>query len=281
MSFCQNCGARLEEGTRFCTSCGAPVASQQGASQPVNNPAAEERPMSAPPQQPAMQARPMAPRQKTTQPGQPNPIEAFVMSFSEKLSTFMTIKASMIICILCQVLDIIYNGSVFHFSGVLEDLTYAFVDNVPLWLWKSVYELSLIYLFINVVAACYRIGMRSWLLYVTPLLWVASVFFFIVAVLCEMGYEDLKWVARMMIVSEILVLVIGVQLCSTRFSWLGKVTIATTILWVINAVAQDSLIPALFSILATIYWAIVVKNELTKFYGDLDNAYYQQYNEQQ
>lgn len=277
MSFCQSCGAKLEDGSRFCTNCGAQVVSHPDTNQSVPNPLGQQANVPVQPQQPMMSPPPRMARQKSAQPSQPNPIEEFMISFSEKLSSFMSLQAAMIIGIVCQVLDIIYNGNLFHFSGALEDLTYFFTDNVPFWLWKTVYEFSLIYLFMNVVAACYRMGMRSWLLYVTPILWAASVVFFDIAALADMGYEDFKWIGRMVILSYIFVLVLGFMLSSSRFSWLGKVTIVTAILWIISSLATESLLPSLLSILSTIYWAIVVKTEVSKFYYDVEEAYYQQF----
>lgn len=270
MSFCQSCGAKLEDGSRFCTNCGAQVVAQPNTDQ--SNPMGQQSGESGQPQYPGMQQQPMMAagmgRQKVAKPGQPNPIEDFMISFSEKLSSLASLQAAMIIGIVCQVLDIFYNGNLFHFSGVLYDLTDFLTENVPFWLWKTVYEFSLIYLFMNVVAACYRIGMRSWLLYVTPILWAASILFFDFAALAEMGYEDFKWIGRMVILSYIFVLVLGFMLCSTRLAWLGKVTIVTGLLWIISSLATESLLPSLLSILCTIYWAIVVKTELTKYYYD-------------
>lgn len=254
MSFCQSCGAQIPDGSAFCTECGARVNQTQ---EPVQAPAQQPQMNVAP----AMQSR-VRSRQKAATPTQPNPLEEWVISTADKISSFASLKTAMIVVILCQLLDVIYNGEIFHFSGALSDLTEFFVDNCPIWLWKTIYELASIYLFINIIDTCYKIGMRSWLLYVTPLLWAGAVVLFDIIVIADLSIEDLKWSGRMVILAYILVGVIGYQLCSTRFSWLGKVTIITAVLWIIGSLASESLVPTILAMVASIYWAVVAKNEI-------------------
>ena len=272
MSFCQSCGTKVPDGSAFCPECGAPVNGVQSPAQNQNNAGTQKS-------QPEINVMPERIRSRQLQKekvSQPNPIEEWVMSFADKISSFASLKTAMITVIICQVLQIIYFGEVFHFSGVLEDLTDFFTDNVPFWIWNTIYNLATIYMFVNIVDTCYKIGMKSWTLYIAPLLWIAALILFDIAVLTEMGYDDLKWIGRMVIVSYILVGVIGYQLSSSRFGWLGKVTIITAILWIVDGLADESLIISILSIAATIYWAIVAKNEISKFYDDMEQAYYDQ-----
>lgn len=262
------------EGSTFCTECGAPVTGTQTQQAPAT-PASQygAQPVEAA-QQPRIQRR----RQSEAKTSQPNPLQENVLNMVDKLSSDVYAKTSMIVAIIAQVLNIIYNGYVFHFSGALEDCTDFFVENIPLWVWTSVLEITELWVLVNVINVCSKIGMKSWLLYVTPLLWVATILLFDVAVLAELGYEDLKWIGRMFIITYIFIGILGFQMTSTRFNWLGKITMVTALLWIVSSLAQESLIPSILSILATVYWAFVANSDIQKYYDDLDNAYVYQNN---
>ncbi|MCH5218626.1 MAG: zinc-ribbon domain-containing protein [Muribaculaceae bacterium] len=269
MKFCSQCGNQIQDDAAFCASCGAPQTSEQ----PLRTPGQPQHQYHQPNQQ--NQYRQPVHRQPNYQAPQnvykePNPVEQAVVNFADRYCSFHSLGWSLGLCIAALVLNIFWDGVYLNFRGTLLDISESIRDYIPLWLMIDIIQLSILYLFMHLVNGLYKAGATWPLLYITPCIWIIVLILMTILALTDTGsYDDAKTLNMLQLAYYVCVGIIGILCGSIRsFSWTGKVLIIAVVCWVVSMFASNSIIPSIFFILGTLWYAFEINSRLRHFFND-------------
>lgn len=276
MKFCSQCGNQIQDDAAFCNSCGAPQASEQQLGTP-NQPQQQFHQTNQ-----QYQHRQPTYRQPNYQPPQkvyrgPNPVEQAVVNFADRYCSPHSLGWSLGLCIAALILNILWDGEYLNFRGTLLDISESIRDYIPLWLMIDIIQLSILYLFMHLVNGLYKAGATWPLLYITPCIWIIVLILLTVLSLTDTGsYDDVKTLDMLQLAYYVCVGIIGI-LCGSiqSFSWTGKVLIIAVICWLVSMFASNSVIPSIFFVLGTLWYAFEINSRVRHFF----NEYYYSINE--
>ena len=266
MKFCSQCGTQINDNVRFCPNCGTATEVQQ--------PMQRNQVHQPEPQHQMPNLRPQAPVKIDKGP---NPVEQAVVNFADKYCGLQSLGWSLALCIISLVLLIFFNGPLLNFRGILIDISYKVIDIFPLWLVTDLMQLSLLYMFMHLVNAIYKVGGTWPLLYLTPCIWLLTMVLFTVLCLTQNGsYDDISNIQSLLLASYVCVGIVGV-LCAKieTFSWTGKVIIIAAICWIIFEVSV-TMIPFVFFALGSLWYMFEINTRVRNFFN---SYYYDSYQE--
>ena len=277
MKFCSQCGNQLADNASFCSSCGASqVVESQSENQVQSQQHYQQQPQTQHYHQQHIQQptyrQPSRPVQQIVERG-PNPVEQAVVNFADRYCSFRSVGWALGLCIAALVLNVLYDGVFLNFKGVLLEVSESIRGYIPLWLMFDIVQLSILYLFMHLIDGLYKAGATWPLLYITPCIWIIVLILLTILSLTETAnYEDAKTLNMLQLAYYVCVGIIGI-LCGKiqSFSWTGKVLIIAVICWLVNMFTSNSIIPSIFFILGTLWYAFEINSRLRHFFN---NYYY-------